>query len=181
MKLTSIDAPLIRTDTSFGIRVFAGNTMIYGDTGWRALVEWNTAGEIITGEIPAGMVDKFEPGGMAGGLYLRRIMNRVYGLLVGDTVLSASNFYFRTPLEYRATTGVKKTGLRSMITTTPPTGVTPGFLSVGGLTYLLGLRTGMSAGGNSYPDAGTQWDYLVDHAWPTETSTYTPKNTALLT
>lgn len=34
MKLTPVDAPLIRKDTSVGTRIFVGDTMIYGDTGW---------------------------------------------------------------------------------------------------------------------------------------------------
>lgn len=36
MKLTFLGAePQLRIDTSVGTRVFAGETMIYGDTGWR--------------------------------------------------------------------------------------------------------------------------------------------------
>lgn len=36
MKLTSINNPVaLRLDTTVGTRIFAGNTMIYGDTGWR--------------------------------------------------------------------------------------------------------------------------------------------------
>ena len=36
MKLTKIETPpRTRIDTTVGTRVFAGDTMIYGDTGWR--------------------------------------------------------------------------------------------------------------------------------------------------
>ena len=40
MKLTKIETPpRTRIDTTVGTRVFAGDTMIYGDTGWRN-VDW---------------------------------------------------------------------------------------------------------------------------------------------
>ena len=40
MKLTKIEtSPPIRIDTTVGTRVFTGDTMIYGDTGWRDITE----------------------------------------------------------------------------------------------------------------------------------------------
>lgn len=40
MKLTKIETPpRTRIDTTVGTRVFAGNTMIFGDTGWRDITE----------------------------------------------------------------------------------------------------------------------------------------------
>ena len=47
MKLTKIETPQhARIDTTVGTRVFTGDTMIYGDTGWRK-VDWLPTGHDI--------------------------------------------------------------------------------------------------------------------------------------
>lgn len=57
MKLTPINNPVsLRLDTTVGTRIFAGTTMIHGDTGWRHIHEltgqnftlWGTTSEIPT-------------------------------------------------------------------------------------------------------------------------------------
>ena len=75
MKLTKIETPpRTRVDTSVGTRVFAGDTMIYGDTGRRMLTQWNSAGEVTYGTLPSGIVPT---PGVSGGIYIRRIGARV--------------------------------------------------------------------------------------------------------
>ena len=47
MKLTKIETPpRTRIDTTVGTRVFAGDTMIYGDTGWRNVKNANYTGSL---------------------------------------------------------------------------------------------------------------------------------------
>ena len=75
----------IRVDTSVGTRVFAGDVMIYGDTGTRGLVEWDSEGVVTYGEMPVGL----EPTpGVRGGIYIRRINEDVTVSLIG---VSATN------------------------------------------------------------------------------------------
>ena len=46
---------------------------VEGDTGWRKLVTWDAAGAITYGTLPAGI----EPAGYAGGIEVRRTVDRV--------------------------------------------------------------------------------------------------------
>ena len=70
----------IRVDTSVGTRVFAGDVMIYGDTGTRGLVELDSEGVVTYGEMPVGL----EPTpGVRGGIYIRRINEDVTVSLIG--------------------------------------------------------------------------------------------------
>ena len=49
MKLTKIEtSPPIRIDTTVGTRVFAGDTMIFGDTGWRDMSQYLITGLAIS-------------------------------------------------------------------------------------------------------------------------------------
>ena len=64
MKLTKIETPpRTRIDTTVGTRVFAGDTMIYGDTGWRD-------------------VKGLDAAGFSGALEVRRINNTVHIRLI---------------------------------------------------------------------------------------------------
>ena len=78
MKLTKIETPpRTRIDTTVGTRVFAGDTMIFGDTGLRRLASWGTGGV----EIPTyiqGLEAAEISASRPGGIWIRRI---------GDTVL----------------------------------------------------------------------------------------------
>lgn len=46
--IQAIAQQTVRVDTSVGTRVFAGDTMIYGDTGWR-MIPYHT--EVVSGEL----------------------------------------------------------------------------------------------------------------------------------
>ena len=73
MKLTKIETPpRTRLDTTVGTRVFAGDTMIHGDTGLRRLAKWDSQSV----EIPDALKD-LEPAtadlaGSPGGVWIRR-------------------------------------------------------------------------------------------------------------
>lgn len=55
MKLTTINNPVaLRLDTTVGTRIFAGNTMIYGDTGWRNVAEMVMPETIVGENVPGG-------------------------------------------------------------------------------------------------------------------------------
>ena len=70
----------IRVDTSVGTRVFAGDVMVYGDTGTRTLVQWDSEGGVTYGEMPVGL----EPTpGVRGGIYIRRVNEDVTVSLIG--------------------------------------------------------------------------------------------------
>ena len=73
MKLTKIETPpRTRIDTTVGTRVFAGDTMIFGDTGLRRLARWDSNAV----EIPDALKD-FAPSDTdlslnPGGIWIRR-------------------------------------------------------------------------------------------------------------
>ena len=88
MKLTKIEtSPPIRIDTTVGTRVFAGDTMIFGDTGRRMLTGWNSAGEVTYGTLPSGIVPT---PGVSGGIYIRRVGHRVTMSLVAANAGSSA-------------------------------------------------------------------------------------------
>lgn len=63
----------VRVDTTVGTRVFAGDQMIYGDTGRRALASWDAEGNI-TGNMPEGLIPS---PGTDGYVVIRRENNLV--------------------------------------------------------------------------------------------------------
>ena len=79
----------LRADNSVGTRVFVGDTMIYGDTGWREIVPEN---------------------GWVGAMYVRRINNTVYyrGKISAETA-SSSNAW-DIPTGFRAGNIVSSNG-----------------------------------------------------------------------
>lgn len=95
--LSSLPSPLpthdpalsLRVDNSVGTRVFVGDTMIYGDTGWRELVPEN---------------------GWVGAIYVRRVNNTVYyrGKISAETA-SNSNAW-DIPTGFRAGNIVSSNG-----------------------------------------------------------------------
>lgn len=89
----------IRVDTSVGTRVFAGDTMIYGDTGRRMLTGWNSEGEVTYGTLPSGIVPT---PGVGGGMYIRRVGDRVTISLIAATADSTTPS-ISIPLGFRVT------------------------------------------------------------------------------
>lgn len=79
----------LRVDNSVGTRVYVGDTMIYGDTGWRELVPIN---------------------GWVGAIYVRRVNNTVYYRgKIGAETASNSNAW-DIPTGYRAGNIVSSNG-----------------------------------------------------------------------
>lgn len=81
---TTLDARVpdglsLRIDNSVGTRIFAGNTMIHGDTGWRGTVTWGSDGSLV-GELPTGMSAQE---GVDGGIYYRRVNGLVTLRILG--------------------------------------------------------------------------------------------------
>ena len=100
MKLTKIETPpRTRIDTTVGTRVFAGDTMIYGDTGWRDIKGLDAAD-------------------FSGALEVRRINNTVHIRLIG---LSPPEDLVR-PTIARLPSGLRASG-RAMLTLTHTTAV----------------------------------------------------------
>lgn len=76
----------LRVDTSVGTRVFAGDTMIYGDTGRRLLVSWDTNGNIV-GTMPVGLAPI---SGTNGYIAIRREANLVTMYIRGARATATS-------------------------------------------------------------------------------------------
>lgn len=73
----------ITEDNSVGKRIFIGDTMVYGDTGWRALSTWD---EGVVSGFPLN--PSWEPGAGSGGIYVRRVGDKVYFRIVNLNRLS---------------------------------------------------------------------------------------------
>ena len=159
MKLTKIEtSPHTRIDTTVGARVFAGDTMIFGDTGRRMLTEWNSAGEVTYGTIPSGIAPTL---GASGGIYIRRVGHRVTMYLrSANAVSSAASIPI--PDGFRVTSApfpfVNLHPIREGRVTHARIGATSVFLG------------GMTAGANMADDssayaASISWD--ATQSWPT--------------
>ena len=159
MKLTKIEtSPPIRIDTTVGTRVFAGDTMIFGDTGRRMLTGWNSAGEVTYGTLPSGIVPI---PGVSGGIYIRRIGARVTIYLIAAQAGSSAP---SIPIP---------DGFRVTSAPFPYTNLLP--IRAGGVTHArIGVAfiflseatkgANMADGSNSYA-ASISWD--ATQSWPT--------------
>ena len=159
MKLTKIETPpRTRIDTTVGTRVFAGDTMIYGDTGRRMLTGWDSTGAVTYGTLPSGIVPT---PGVSGGIYIRRIGHRVTMYLIAANAGSSSP---SIPIP---------DGFRVTSAPFPFTNLFP--IRAGGVTharigatstFLGGMAAGanMADGTNSYA-ASISWD--ATQSWPT--------------
>lgn len=175
MKLTEITNPVaLRRDTTVGTRIFAGDTMIHGDTGWRALVEWDITGAIITGAIPDEL--KLAPSGnVPGGLYIRRENRTVYVRAVGEKATVDGTVSFTLPTGFTATAG------RSFLGNRPTTSGSATFLVVGGSNFrYIGAVNGQSLGGTAYINPITEVSFLTPAGWPVVIPWNIPKNTTYL-
>ena len=89
MKLTKIETPpQIRTDTAVGTRIFAGGTIIYGDTGWRNIASWLDPSVKLNSNL--------------GKAKVRRIGDIVYFDLKLEVVAETTSILTGVPLGFRA-------------------------------------------------------------------------------
>lgn len=100
---TTLDARVpsnmaLRLDTTVGTRIFAGDTMIFSDTGMRALVTWDANGVVTHGELPPGIIPR---SGNIGGIYIRRKLSLVTMYVVAAEV-SAVNPTIPVPAGFRS-------------------------------------------------------------------------------
>ena len=139
MKLTKIEtSPPIRIDTTVGTRVFAGDTMIYGDTGWRN-VDWLPTGHDI------------------GTLKVRRQNNTI--TLVGVVTPKSGGGESRPaiiPVGFRQTAS---NGLGAYIYSLSGTQVAYFYLNMAGTTYLRNTTN------DSVGRFALSW--VTNDAWPT--------------
>ncbi|GGA72713.1 hypothetical protein GCM10011490_24370 [Pseudoclavibacter endophyticus] len=77
-----------------------GWTIVFGDTGWRALVRW-AQGQVTFGTMPAGL----EPGHSIyeGGIFMRRKLDRVEMSIVAAR-MTADAVEFTSPVGFRGST-----------------------------------------------------------------------------
>lgn len=83
MKLTQITNPVaLRRDTTVGTRIFAGDTMIHGDTGWRDITDLyvSTRGETGVLDLRTG-----------AKILIRRTTGDVYFRLLGPATARAAD------------------------------------------------------------------------------------------
>lgn len=146
----------IRVDTSVGTRVFTGDTMIYGDTGWRDMSQFLIEGLAISSSF--------------GRARMRRVAGRVYFDLKLDVTQPGLTAIFEgVPTGFRA---ISMFPMDNQIFTAPTTGAGASLLIPGthaGVFYASSspLRTGTQT---PWPDQGTiAWtsSYFTSDPWPT--------------
>ena len=159
MKLAKIETPpRTRIDTTVGTRVFAGDTMIYGDTGWRDMSQYLVPGLAISSSF--------------GRARMRRIGGRVEFDVKLDVAQSGLTEIFNgIPMGFRP---MSQYPMDNQIFTAPTTGAGASLLTSGthiGVFYpnTSPLRTGAAT---PWPDQGTI-------AWTSSYSTSDPWLTSL--
>lgn len=85
-------------DTTVGTRVFAGDQMIYGDTGRRVLASWDKSG-VITGDMPTGLAPISNTDGY---VVIRRENNLVTLYIRGGQATGGTVVVGNLPLGYSA-------------------------------------------------------------------------------
>lgn len=139
----------------------AGWVVMDGDTGWRAIARWGSNGVVTSGEIPTG----FAPiDGVAGGIYLRRIADRVQ-IAFGDVQTVALNPTITSPPGFRSNTSPPYTARPLPRSVDGVDGL--GYLEVGATIYRLRVPVRaqiQSGGGGGY---GVIVDWTTVEAWPT--------------
>ncbi|WNO28334.1 minor tail protein [Corynebacterium phage PSonyx] len=137
MKITPIDAPIIRKDTTVGTRIFAGDVMIFGDLPWRNISHL------------------LEPG-WTGDVYVQRsatlLTFRVNAL---TAAAGAGTTVMRTPLGLRPLTYATTARWELPIASTPAQ-YWRGQFSAGGSLTVLAIPTSPLYGDFSLP-ADPQW------------------------
>ena len=157
MKLTKIETPpRTRIDTTVGTRVFAGDTMIYGDTGWRDVSQYLVPGLAISSSI--------------GRARMRRIGGRVeFDVKLDVLQAGISGIFQGIP---RGLWPINRYPMDNQIFTAPTLGAGASALKSGTRTGVFypndnPIRTGA---GSPWPNQGTiAWtsSYATDDAWPT--------------
>lgn len=155
--LVPIDHSLaLRLDTTVGTRIFAGDTLLHGDTGFRTELEFDTSGIPSLGSIPAGWV---AVSGVAGGIRWRRLGEEVFLYLRG---LRASN----ASAQLSIPAGFSPSGMPfQLINVTSAEGLVTA--KIGASQVFITA----SKGGVAFPDAtGTYWSvatWRTKATWPT--------------
>lgn len=146
----------LRLDTTVGTRIFAGNTMIFGDTGLRTLVSWDTTGTVTYGTMPTGLA---ADSGRAGGIWIKRVREKVTMFISGaittlnSGVIGIPTGFFPTSAPYPTTLFAMSTGY--------------GRASIGGgKIYTVWTAGAQIPASNSSAYASTiTWDVFT--SWPT--------------
>ena len=157
MKLTKIEtSPPIRIDTTVGTRIFAGDTMIHGDTGWRDMSQFLVAGLAVSSNF--------------GRARMKRVASRVYfDLKLDVTQPGVTRVFDGIPIGFRA---MSLYPMDNQIFTASTTGAGASLLTSGthvGVFYPNSspLQTGAAT---PWPEPGTiAWtsSYSTSDPWPT--------------
>lgn len=150
----------LRVDTTVGTRVFAGDTMIYGDTGWRAITTWSKDGSLV-GELPSGLIAQE---GVDGGVYYRRVNGLVTLRILGARAES-SNLQIRIP------SGFDPGGVPwPVVTLTLASLSNSAYIRVGSAYGYVGISASASNPVNipsSGPSYSSEATWGTKRAWPT--------------
>lgn len=140
MKLTPITNPVaLRLDTTVGTRIFAGTTMIHGDTGWRNIEEL--------------LVN----GWAAEKVLLRRQNSTVILSMLGLSSENATSGHFISlPISFHIP--------RTFITVVTPGRSQSAYWNA---SNALALQNYTNLEVNTYADTQTTWQLEADRAWPT--------------
>ena len=156
MKLTPITNPVaLRLDTTVGTSIFAGNTMIHGDTGWRDISGYLVPGLVVSGNF--------------GRARMRRSGNRIeFDLKVDVNTSGLTAIFEGIPSGYRP---VPTYPMDNGIFTHSAAGASASMLKAGGRAGVFynsekPLQTGAST---PFPNPGTvAWtgSYATEDPWP---------------
>lgn len=149
-------------DTTVGTRVFVGDVMIYGDTGWRALCRWS-GGEVTEGTLPTGM----GPAPISsGGVFVRRVNDAVTLATVEARALQDNPTVSPSPSGFRGNSSMPYPAV-PITYTTDADEVRPAVLEVGVTIYRYrGVPAGASIAAPGSGGYGVQATWLTDTPWP---------------
>jgi len=159
---TEVDPSLIHVDETVGKRIFIGDTMVYGDTGWSPIARWSN-GEITLGALPSGLAPR---GTVQGGVFIRRINTEVHFAITEAIVTAVNPEFTSIPVGYRSG-GFPYPALPLVYRfggdATPQLGI----LEVGASVYRFRVPVNAILAGVGSGGYGPQFSWVTDNPWPT--------------
>lgn len=153
-----------RVDTTAGRAIYVWDNvnnreqLIYGDTGYRALVTWTTGG-VVTGTMPTGFAAQV---GIAGGFYLRRQLNTIQFSIHGARATDTGQ---NVPLPDGFRPGGAPFPTITMLCNVGTT-VTLASSSVGNYDLWMTFPNGCTIP-NASADYGSMANWTTQQSWPT--------------
>ena len=123
-----------------------GWTVVYGDTGWRVLSSWTTAGVVTGNALPTGFSCT---SGVAGKIQIRRINEEVMYRIYGATISAGNQITYQTGFGITSQYVVVPVYMNDTITNA----------KIGGPCIYMGS-------GVTHSSYGSYFKYITDDSWP---------------